>query len=111
VPKTSDERSTGPALRRKVRRITMGIVGASVVGAATLTVGLAVGTDAAENVSDTSAASVSTAPLTTVDPTGTTTATTSAADPAARSTTAALAAPTQAPTATGGVSQVQSGGS
>jgi len=88
MPRNSNVPSTGNRLRRKVRLLTLGIVGASVVAASALTAEFALATNNVEEVSATSTA-----------------------DATQHSTTARLSAPTQAPSASSGVSQAQSGGS
>ena len=88
MPRNSNVPSTGNRLRRKVRLLTLGIVGASVVAASALTAEFGIATNNVEEVSATSTA-----------------------DATQHSTTARLSAPTQAPSASSGVSQAQSGGS
>jgi hypothetical protein len=88
MPRNSNVPSTGNRLRRKVRLLTLGIVGASVVAASALTAEFALATNNVEEVSATSTA-----------------------DATQHSTTASLSAPTQAPSASSGVSRAQSGGS
>ena len=88
MPRNSNVPSTGNRLRRKVRLLTLGIVSASVVAASALTAEFALATNNVEEVSATSTA-----------------------DATQHSTTARLSAPTQAPSASSGVSQAQSGGS
>jgi hypothetical protein len=96
MSRNSNVPSSGELLRRKVRLLTLGIVGASVVAASTLTAEFALGTNNVQEVAATSSAAVSD---------------TSTADATQQSTTASLSAPTQAPSASSGVSQAQSGGS
>ena len=107
MPRNSNMPTTGDRLRRRVRLLTMGIVGASVVAASTLTAEFALGTNNVEEVAVTSSAAVS-ADSTTA---GSTASDTSTADATQQSTTAGLSAPTQAPSASSGVSRAQSGGS
>lgn len=107
MPRNSNMPTTGDRLRRRVRLLTMGIVGASVVAASTLTAEFALATNNVEEVSATSSAAVS-ADSTTA---GSTASDTSTADATQQSTTAGLSAPTQAPSASSGESQAQSGGS
>jgi hypothetical protein len=107
MSRNSNVPSNGELLRRKVRLLTLGIVGASVVAASTLTAEFALGTNNLQEVAATSSAAVS-ADSTTA---GSAVSDTSTADATQQSTTAILSAPTQAPSASSGVSQAQSGGS
>lgn len=98
---TLRDSNTGLALRRRVRRLTVGVVGAAVLASGAVTAGLAYASAADEK----SAASPSTGLLsddTTDDET---------AVAPQRTTRSALAAPPQAPLAASGRSHAKSGGS
>ena len=107
MPRNSNMPSTGDRLRRKVRLLTLGIVGGSAVAASTLTAEFALATNDVEEISATSSAAVP-ADSTTA---GSRASGTPTADATQQSTTAGLSAPTQAPSASSGESQAQSGGS